>query len=101
MGISLFGRFASAGGYHSPHAAPADPAGANRAYAGEDVTFTGYDGDRSALDGAGRTWAMTAQSLAAKDGRSLPRIPAQCAFWGLRIGGRASHGFAARRGGDG
>jgi len=101
MRISLFGRFVSTGGYHSPHAALADQAGANRAYAGEDMTFTGHDGDRSAPDGDGRTWAMTAQPLAAEDGRSLPHIPAQCAFWGLRIGGRASHGCAARRGGDG
>ena len=58
-----------------------DPSGANRAYASEDVTFTGYDGDRSARDRAGRTWTMSEQSLTAEDGRTLPRIPAQRAFW--------------------
>ena len=58
-----------------------DPSGANRAYASEDVTFTEYDGDRSARDRAGRTWTMSEQSLTAEDGRTLPRIPAQRAFW--------------------
>ena len=58
-----------------------DPSGANRAYASEDVTFTEYDGDRSARDRAGRTWTMSEQFLTAEDGRTLPRIPAQRAFW--------------------
>jgi len=47
MRISLFGRFVSTGGYHGPHAALADQAGANRAYAGEDMTFTGWVADEA------------------------------------------------------
>ena len=58
-----------------------DPSGANRAYASEDVTFTGYDGDRSAEDRSGATWTMDEHTLTAADGRVLHRIPAQRAFW--------------------
>ena len=58
-----------------------DPSGANRAYASEDVTFTGYDGDRSVQDGSGMTWTMDEHALTAADGRVLHRIPAQRAFW--------------------
>ena len=58
-----------------------DPSGANRAYASEDVTFTGYDGDRSAEDSSGATWTMDEHALTAADGRVLHRIPAQRAFW--------------------
>ena len=58
-----------------------DPSGANRAYASEDVTFTGYDGDRSVQDTSGMTWTMDEHALTAEDGRVLHRIPAQRAFW--------------------
>ena len=58
-----------------------DPSGANRAYASEDVTFTGYDGDRTAHDGSGTSWTMDEHRLTAEDGRVLHRIPAQRAFW--------------------
>ena len=58
-----------------------DPSGANRAYGSEDVTFTGYDGDRSVRDGAGVTWTMDEHTLTAGDGRVLHRLPAQRAFW--------------------
>ena len=58
-----------------------DPSGANRAYASEDVTFTGYDGDRTAQDGSGMSWTMDEHRLTAEDGRVLHRIPAQRAFW--------------------
>ena len=58
-----------------------DPSGANRAYASEDVTFTGYDGDRSVQDGSGMTWTMDEHALTGADGRVLHRIPAQRAFW--------------------
>ena len=58
-----------------------DPSGANRAYASEDVTFTGYDGDRGVQDGSGVTWTMDEHALTAADGRVLHRIPAQRAFW--------------------
>ena len=58
-----------------------DPSGGNRAYASEDVTFTGYDGDRSAQDSSGATWTMDEHALTAADGRVLHRIPAQRAFW--------------------
>ena len=58
-----------------------DPSGGNRAYASEDVTFTGYDGDRSAQDSSGATWTMDEHALTAADGRVRHRIPAQRAFW--------------------
>ena len=58
-----------------------DPSGANRAYASEDVTFTGYDGNRSVKDSSGATWTLDERALAAEDGRVLARIPAQRAFW--------------------
>ena len=58
-----------------------DPSGANRAYASEDVKFTGYDGDRSVVDSSGATWTLDEQALTAEDGRVLARIPAQRAFW--------------------
>ena len=58
-----------------------DPSGGNRAYASEDVTFTGYDGDRSAQDNSGTMWTMDEHALTAGDGRVLHRIPAQRAFW--------------------
>ena len=58
-----------------------DPSGANRAYASEEVTFTGYDGDRSVKDSSGATWTLDEQALTAEDGRVLARMPAQRAFW--------------------
>jgi len=58
-----------------------DPSGANRAYASEAVTFTGYDGDRKVRDSEGETWTMDEHALSAEDGRVLHRIPAQRAFW--------------------
>ena len=58
-----------------------DPSGANRAFASEDVTFTGFDGDRSAKDSAGMTWTMDEHALTAEHGRTLHRLPAQRAFW--------------------
>ena len=58
-----------------------DPSGANRAYASDDVTFTGYDGDWIVQDGSGMTWTMDEHALTAEDGRVLHRIPAQRAFW--------------------
>ena len=58
-----------------------DPSGANRAYASDDVTFTGYDGDRTVRDSSGVTWTMDEHALTAADGRVLHRIPAQRAFW--------------------
>ena len=58
-----------------------DPSGANRAYASEEVTFTGFDGDRSVRDSEGETWTMDEHALTTGDGRVLHRIPAQRAFW--------------------
>ena len=58
-----------------------DPSGANRAFASEEVTFAGYDGDRSVRDSKGETWAMDEHALRSDDGRALHRIPAQRAFW--------------------
>ena len=58
-----------------------DPSGANRAYASEEVTFTGYDGDRLVKDSTGGTWTLEEHALVSGDGRMLPRLPAQRAFW--------------------
>ena len=58
-----------------------DPSGANRAYRSEDVTFTGYDGDRGVQDASGTSWTMDEHALTSEDGRVLHRIPAQRAFW--------------------
>ena len=58
-----------------------DPSGANRAYRAEDVTFTGYDGDRGVQDASGTSWTMDEHALTSEDGRVLHRIPAQRAFW--------------------
>ena len=58
-----------------------DPSGANRAYASEEVTFSDYDGDRSVVDSAGGRWTLEEHALTGRDGRVLPRIPAQRAFW--------------------
>ena len=58
-----------------------DPSGANRAYASEEVTFTGYDGDRLVKDSTGGTWTLEEHALVSGDGRTLPRLPAQRAFW--------------------
>ena len=58
-----------------------DPTGANRAYASKNMTFTGYDGDRSVQDSAGMTWSLNEHAITAEDGRVLHRIPAQRAFW--------------------
>ena len=58
-----------------------DPSGANRAFASENMTFIRYDGDRSVEDSSGMIWTMDEHGLTAEDARTLPRIPAQRAFW--------------------
>ena len=58
-----------------------DPTGANRAYASEDVTFTGYDGGRGAQDASGTAWTLDEHALTSAGGQVLHRIPAQRAFW--------------------
>ncbi len=58
-----------------------DPSGANRVYASGDVRFARWDGDRAAVDEAGTTWRLSEEALTASDGRRLPRLPAQRAFW--------------------
>lgn len=74
-----------------------DPAGANRVYESDGVTFTGYDGAGEAMDERGRTWAVTESSLttdgagsdeAEKSRVELLRLPAHRAFW---FGWHAAH----------
>ena len=58
-----------------------DPSGANRVYAAENVTFTGWDGVRAVVDTNGETWQLTEDALTAPDGRRLHRLAAHRAFW--------------------
>lgn len=58
-----------------------DPSGANRVYGSQDVTFASFDGDRTLNDTAGNEWTLGEEALTAADGRRLPRLPAQRAFW--------------------
>lgn len=58
-----------------------DPSGANRVYGAEGVRFTAFDGDRTVTDADGGVWTLTEDSLEGPDGRLLPRLPAQRAFW--------------------
>lgn len=58
-----------------------DATGANRVYAASDIRFTAYDRDLAATDEAGVTWTLSERALTAPDGRSIPRLPAQRAFW--------------------
>jgi hypothetical protein len=58
-----------------------DSSGANRLYASAEVVFERFDGDHSLTDAQGLVWTLTEESLEDPDGRLLPRLPAQRAFW--------------------
>jgi hypothetical protein len=58
-----------------------DPTGANRVFAAARVRFAHYDGDRNVRDTDGGQWRLHEDALRGPDGRSLPRLPAQRAFW--------------------
>ena len=58
-----------------------DRSGANRVYRTGGVRFATWDGDRTAVDTAGEVWELSEGRLLARDGRELPRLPAQRAFW--------------------
>ncbi|MGH9465485.1 MAG: DUF3179 domain-containing protein [Thermoanaerobaculia bacterium] len=58
-----------------------DPSGANRVYATGGLTFTAFDGDRALTATDGGAWTLAEDALEAADGRRLPRLPSQRAFW--------------------
>ena len=58
-----------------------DRSGANRVYRTGGVRFTEWDRDRAAVDADGVSWELSEDRLRAPDGRELPRLPAQRAFW--------------------
>ncbi|MDQ2694560.1 MAG: DUF3179 domain-containing protein [Pseudomonadota bacterium] len=58
-----------------------DRSGANRVYETRGLTFTAWDGDRTATDAKGGVWTLGESQLTAADGRVLYRLPAQRAFW--------------------
>lgn len=57
-----------------------DKSGANRAYQ-TTLQFTQWDGDRTAVDENGLRWHLTEAELRSDQGETLPRMPAQRAFW--------------------
>ena len=58
-----------------------DRSGASRVYATGGLRFAEWDRDRALVDGAGELWQLSEGQLVARDGRRLPRLPAQRAFW--------------------
>ena len=58
-----------------------DASGANRVYASEGVTFTGWDHAAAARDSGGNTWKVDEATLTSPTGKSLKRLPAHRAFW--------------------
>lgn len=58
-----------------------DASGANRAYRADGVQFTSWDRDRTVRDADGGMWTLTEDRLTAPEGQTLPRLPAQRAFW--------------------
>ena len=58
-----------------------DKTGGNRVYDPEDVNFTKFDGDKTAIDDAGQSWTLQESKLVAADGRELARLPYNRAFW--------------------
>lgn len=64
-----------------------DSSGANRVYANpDDIEFTRYDGDSTAIDAQNRAWRLSESALSLQvagdsDGTALPRLPAHRAFW--------------------
>ncbi len=58
-----------------------DPSGANRVYATGGLTFATFDGDRALTATDGGEWTLSEDALESADGRRLPRLPSQRAFW--------------------
>jgi len=58
-----------------------DPSGANRVYETGGVKFKRWDGDRTAIDRDGDSWALSESLLQHEDGRALRRLPSHRAFW--------------------
>ena len=58
-----------------------DRSGANRVYASGGLRFVDWDRDRALVDAAGDSWELSEGRLLAADGRELPRLAAQRAFW--------------------
>jgi hypothetical protein len=58
-----------------------DRSGANRVYRTGGLRFAQWDRDRTAVDTAGDSWQLSEGRLSAADGRQLPRLAAQRAFW--------------------
>ncbi len=59
------------------------PRGANRVYAARGVRFRRFLGDNRIEDASGGAWRITEEALVSEGGStpSLPRLPAQRAFW--------------------
>jgi Protein of unknown function (DUF3179) len=58
-----------------------DRSGANRVYATEGVRFASWDQDRRVVAADGGVWRLSEAALEDAEGRRLPRLPAQRAFW--------------------
>ena len=58
-----------------------DSSGANRVYDPKAVNFISYDRDSTAIDSNGDKWTLNEETLLAKDGRRLSRLPYHRAFW--------------------
>jgi hypothetical protein len=58
-----------------------DRSGANRVYRTDGLRFVDWDRDSVLVDSAGVRWELSESRLLAADGRELPRLPAQRAFW--------------------
>jgi Protein of unknown function (DUF3179) len=58
-----------------------DRSGANRVYASEGVRFTSWDRDRRVVAADGGAWRLSEAALEGPEGRRLPRLPSQRAFW--------------------
>ncbi len=58
-----------------------DRSGANRVYRTGGLRFSEWDRGRALVDAAGTAWRLSEDRLRAGDGRELPRLAAQRAFW--------------------
>lgn len=58
-----------------------DKSGANRVYDPQNISFSSYDGDSTAIDESGQAWTLTESALTRSDGKMLPRLPYHRAFW--------------------
>jgi len=58
-----------------------DKTGGNRVYDPKDITFKSFDGDMTAIDSTGTSWALSESKLVSADGQELKRLPYNRAFW--------------------